>query len=48
MADIVKSENHDLTFEKVLILAMKTPGVKIHRDQALFEKSRIAQKIENV
>ena len=35
MADIVKSENHDLTFEKVLILAMKTPGVKIHRDQFL-------------
>ena len=35
MADIVNGTNQNLTFEKVLMLAMKTPGVKIHRDKFL-------------
>ena len=38
MADIVDAANKNLTFEKVLMMAMKTPGVKIHREKFLHKE----------
>lgn len=35
MADSGKGIKQNLTFEKVLMMTMKTPGVKIHRDKFL-------------
>lgn len=32
MADLVKKIKEELTLEKVLTMAMKTPGVKIRRE----------------
>lgn len=38
MANLIKGVNQNLTFEKVLMSAMKTPGVKIHRDKFLYKE----------
>ncbi len=38
MANIVQKIQEDLTFEKVFLGVMKTPGVKIHRDKFLRNK----------
>ena len=35
MANIIKSVKDELTFENVLLTAMRTPGVKINREKFL-------------
>ena len=43
MANIIKSVKDELTFENVLLTAMRTPGVKINREKFL-RKKLITQK----
>ena len=38
MADIVQKLKNELTFEEVLMTAMKTPGVKINREKFLHKE----------
>ncbi len=38
MTDVTKESNQNQTFEKILTMALKTPGVKIHRDKFLHKE----------